>query len=126
MFLRVAVCYKHRAPDGAFTVQRRMNHSTRANEEVMPVKNKYPPRWNEARIRKVIEYYDSQTEEVEAAEIEAALASTTMEVPKALVPVVRALIAKHKSTRAREEESTRPRRVSAGKRLVATNKSRLA
>ena len=38
---------------------------------------------------KVVEYYDSQTEEEEAAEIEAALDSTTMEFPKALVPVVR-------------------------------------
>jgi hypothetical protein len=65
-------------------------------------KNKYPHGWSEARIRKVIEYYDSQTEDEEAAEIEAALASTTMEVPKALVPVVRDLIATRKFTRARK------------------------
>ena len=53
--------------------------------------NTFPRGWNEARIRKVIEYYDSQTEDEEAAEIEAALASTTREVPKALDPLVREL-----------------------------------
>src|SRR4051794_19616174 len=85
------------------------NHSARAYEKVMSVKNKYPRGWNAAWIRKVIEYYDSQTEDEEAAEIEAALAGTTMEVPKALVPVVRDLIATRKFTSAR-----RSRRVSAG------------
>ena len=53
--------------------------------------NTFPRGWNEARIRKVIEYYDVQTKEEEAAEIEAALASTTIEAPEALVPVVREL-----------------------------------
>jgi hypothetical protein len=80
-------------------------------------KNKYPRGWNEARIRKVIDYYDSQTEAEEAAEIESALASTTMEVPKALVPVVRDLIATRKSTRARKR-TPKPR--------TTANKSRVA
>ena len=80
-------------------------------------KNKYPRGWSEARIRKVIEYYDSQTEDEEAAEIESALATTTMEVPRALVPVVRDLIATRKSTRARK---------SAPKSRTSTNKSRAA
>ena len=83
----------------------------------MSTKNKYPSGWNEARIRKVIEYYDSQTQEEEAAEIEAALASTTMEIPKALVPVVRDLIATRKSTRARKR---------ASKSRPSANKSRAA
>jgi len=80
-------------------------------------KNKYPRGWNAAQIRKVIEYYDSQTEAEEAAEIEAALESTTMEVPKALVPVVRDLIATRKSTRARKR---------APKSRTSANKSRVA
>ena len=80
-------------------------------------KNKYPRGWSEARIRKVIEYYDSQTEDEEAAEIESALATTTMEVPRALVPVVRDLIATRKSTRARK---------SAPKSRTSANKSRAA
>ena len=61
---------------------------------------KYPRGWNEARIRRVLEHYESQTDEEAAAEIESALESTTMEVPTALVPAVRELIAKRKSARA--------------------------
>ena len=80
-------------------------------------KNKYPRGWNEARIRKVIEYYDAQTEDDEAAEIQSALAGTTMEVPKALVPVVRDLIATRKSTHARKR---------APKSRGSANKSRAA
>ena len=57
----------------------------------------YPRGWNEARIRRVLDYYDSQSDEEAAAEIAAALESTTMEVPVALVPTVRQLIAKRKS-----------------------------
>jgi hypothetical protein len=81
-------------------------------------KNKYPKGWNEAQIRRVIDYYDSQTADEEAAEIEASLARTTMEVPVALVPVVRELIAKRKSARARKPKTP--------KRRIGTNKSRAA
>lgn len=59
----------------------------------------YPRGWNEARIRRVLDYYDSQSDEEAAAEIEAAFESTTMEVPVTLVPAVRQLIAKQKSRR---------------------------
>jgi len=83
----------------------------------MPGRNSYPRGWNEARIRRVIEHYDSQTDEEAAAEIEAGLANTTMEVPAALVPVVRKLIAKRKSKRATKGPS---------KTRVRANKSRAA
>ncbi len=59
----------------------------------------YPRGWNEARVRRVLDYYDSQSDEEAAAEIDAAFESTTMEVPVALVPTVRQLIAKRKSGR---------------------------
>jgi hypothetical protein len=59
----------------------------------------YPRGWNEARIRRVLDYYDAQSDEEAAAEIEAAFASTTMEVPVALVPTVRQLIAKRQARR---------------------------
>ena len=62
---------------------------------------KYPRGWDEARVRRVLEYYESQSDEEAAAEIEAALESTTMEVPVALVPAVRLLIAKRKLAPAR-------------------------
>jgi len=61
---------------------------------------KYPRGWNDARVRRVLEYYESQTDEEAAAEIAAGFESTTMEVPVALIPVVRALIAKRKAARA--------------------------
>ena|SRR3989337_2324720 len=69
---------------------------------------KYPRGWNEARVRRVIEYYESQSDEEAAAEIEAGLKSTTMEVPHGLVPVVRQLIAKRRSARAHQTKPRRP------------------
>ena len=79
---------------------------------------KYPRGWNEARVRRVLEYYESQTDEEAAAEIESALESTTMEVPTALVPAVRELIAKWESARA---HATRTRKLRG-----TANKSRAA
>ena len=61
---------------------------------------KYPRGWNEARVRRVLQYYESQSDEEAAAEIDTALEGTTMEVPVALVPAVRQLIAKRKLARA--------------------------
>ena len=80
-------------------------------------RNEYPKGWTEARIRRVIEHYDSQADEEAAAEIEAGLARTTMEVPIALVPVVRKLIAKRRSTSATKGSSKT--RVRANKRRAA-------
>jgi len=60
------------------------------------VKNQFPPGWDEARVRDVIDYYENQTEEEAVAEDEAAFAdSTMMAVPPPLVPEVRRLIARH-------------------------------
>jgi hypothetical protein len=60
--------------------------------------SKFPPGWDEARVRSVLAHYESQTEEEAVAEDEAAAegaADTLMAVPKPLVPAVRELIAKH-------------------------------
>jgi len=57
--------------------------------------SEYPPGWDDARVRKVIEYYDSQTDEEAIADDEAAYtndSTTMMAVPKELVPAVRELI----------------------------------
>jgi len=62
-------------------------------------KQRYARGWNESRVRRVLDYYESQTDEEAATEIRSALENTTMEVPTALVPVVRELIAKRKSAR---------------------------
>ena len=64
----------------------------------MKKKDRFPPGWDEQRVRAVLEHYEAQTEEEAVAEDEAAyedVAQTFMEVPKELVPKVRELIAKH-------------------------------
>ena len=63
---------------------------------------KFPAGWDERRVREVIDYYESQTEEEAAAEHDAALAgptATLMEVPSELVPAFRELIARHQQGR---------------------------
>ncbi len=62
-------------------------------------KAKFPPGWNEARVRMVLAHYEEQTDEEAVAEDEAAFEGakeTVMEVPKELVPTVRDLIAKRR------------------------------
>jgi hypothetical protein len=57
----------------------------------------YPAGWNEERVRKVLQHYETQTEEEAVAEDEAALRrrdQTVMVVPKRLVPTITRLIAK--------------------------------
>jgi hypothetical protein len=63
--------------------------------------NIFPPGWDEQRVRKVIDYYEQQTEEELVAEIESALEDqdyVLIEVPIELEPVVRELIAKHQAS----------------------------
>jgi hypothetical protein len=60
----------------------------------------FPPGWNEDRVRRVLEQYESQSDDQAVAEDEAAYDSTThavMEVPIELVPAVRELIAKRRT-----------------------------
>jgi len=61
--------------------------------------SQFPPGWDHARVKRVLEHYEHQTEEEAVAEDEAAFeepGQTVMEIPIALVPAVRELIAKHK------------------------------
>jgi hypothetical protein len=61
---------------------------------------KYPPGWDEERVRQVIAHYDAQTEDEQFAEIEAAREAedvTLIAVPTELVPDVRALLAQKQS-----------------------------
>ena len=51
--------------------------------------NRFPPGWNEKKVRKVIAHYDSLTDDQLAAEIEAgAIGQTLVSVPTELVPEV--------------------------------------
>ena len=64
-------------------------------------KQKYPPGWNEKRVRKVIAHYDNQTEQEQADEIEQAVKAqniTMVAVPTALVPKVLTLIQRRRRT----------------------------
>ncbi len=61
---------------------------------------KYPPGWDEERVKRVLAHYEQQTDEQAVAEDEAAYESTThtaMEVPVDLVPAVRELLAKRRA-----------------------------
>ena len=71
--------------------------------------SKLPSGWDEARVKRVIAHYEQQTEEEAVAEDEAA-ASTFMEVPSRLVPVVRKLIAKTGRTRRSTRRAGKPAR----------------
>ena len=65
----------------------------------MKRQSQFPPGWDEARVRRVLEHYESQTDEEAVAEDEASFDTTThtaMEVPVELVPAVRELIEKHR------------------------------
>ena len=63
-------------------------------------KTRFPPGWDEERVLKVLQHYQEQSEEEAVAEDEEALEAqshTIMEIPRDLVPKVRALIAERKS-----------------------------
>jgi hypothetical protein len=66
----------------------------------MRKQSQFPPGWDEARVRRVLEHYEAQTDEEAVAEDEASFEATThtaMEVPVDLVPAVRELIAKRRA-----------------------------
>lgn len=70
--------------------------------------NRFPPGWDEERVSKVLMHYEEQTEEEAVAEDEAAFddqTHTVMEVPTALVPEIRELLAKYQAP----SNNTKPR-----------------
>ena len=59
---------------------------------------RYPPGWDDDRVRRVIAHYERQSEEEAVAEDEAAFEDetlTVMEIPKELVPTVREIISRY-------------------------------
>ena len=63
-------------------------------------RNRFPAGWNEARVQRVLEHYEGQTEEEAVAEDEAAFAlrgHTVMVVPKRLVPEITRFIERRPS-----------------------------
>jgi hypothetical protein len=69
----------------------------------MIMNNRFPPGWDEERVRRVIAHYEQQSEEEALAEDEAAFeekGQTFIEIPNKLVSKVRELIARYQSTTA--------------------------
>jgi hypothetical protein len=64
--------------------------------------SKYPPGWDEDRVRRVMDHYEQQSEEEAVAEDEAAFedeSQAVLEIPKELVPAVRTMIADYEQRR---------------------------
>lgn len=64
-----------------------------------PLKQKFPPGWDEDRVKRVIAHYENLSEEELLAEDEAAFAApgeTLISVPSELIPAVLKLIARSK------------------------------
>lgn len=58
--------------------------------------NTYPPGWDREKVQEVIDYYERQSDDDAAAEIEATPKAgrfTMVAIPNELLPAVRALIA---------------------------------
>lgn len=67
----------------------------------MVEQNKFPEGWDGNRVKRVLEHYDTQSDEEAVAEDEAAYEDTDhtfIEVPNELVPAVRELIAKQETS----------------------------
>lgn len=65
----------------------------------MTVESKFPPGWDAARVARVLDHYEHQSDDEAVAEDEAAYDATThtaMEIPVDLVPAVRELLAQRR------------------------------
>ena len=63
--------------------------------------SKFPPGWDDERVRRLLEHYEKQTEAEAVAEDEGAWEDTDQTVvnlPPELLPQVRELIAKHRGS----------------------------
>ena len=59
---------------------------------------RFPKGWDEERVQRLLQHYESQTEDEAVVEDEAVLQETThtlMAIPNALVPSVQALLSQH-------------------------------
>jgi hypothetical protein len=76
-----------------------MKKKTPAGKTTARKKQVFPRGWNQKRVQKVIDYYESQTEDEALAEYEAGMqleGFSVMLVPTELVPEVRRLIGRRR------------------------------
>ncbi len=72
-----------------------MKKPTKTTKRPTGGRPKFPPGWDEERVRKVLAHYENQTEDEAVAEDEAAYEAegqTVMIVPSDLVPAIRRLL----------------------------------
>ena len=77
-------------------------------EEVKAPENKYPPGWDEPRVKRLLEHYETQSEDEALAKAKAAFENanySVMVVPTDLVPAVRTLLADHARKNSSEPDS---------------------
>jgi predicted ATP-dependent serine protease len=65
----------------------------------MMTENRFPQGWDEERVRRVLAHYESQRDEEVVAEDKQAFENggTVVEVPTALLPVIREVIAQYEA-----------------------------
>jgi len=71
-------------------------------------KNKFPRGWDEARVRRVLNRYEGQSEKEAVAEDEAAFRAprqTVMIVPTDAVPAIRGMLARRRVRRSRRKRN---------------------
>ncbi len=64
----------------------------------MTIENYLPPGWDQERVKRLLEHYETQSEDEAVAEDEAAFEDkthTVMLIPNELVPAVRTLLSQH-------------------------------
>ena len=64
----------------------------------MTFENRFPPGWDQERVKRLLEHYETQSEDEAVAEDEAAFEDkthTVMLIPNELVPAVRTLLSQH-------------------------------
>ncbi len=79
----------------------KMSDNPKRRKAGRKIKQKFPPGWNERKVRAVIQHYEQLSDEQLAREIESAPEvneEILMSVPAELVPAVQKLIAQHQKS----------------------------
>jgi hypothetical protein len=80
---------------------KKMSDNPKRRKADRKTKQKFPPGWNERKVRAVIQHYEQLSDEQLAREIASAPEmpdETLMSVPAELVPAVQKLIAQHQKS----------------------------
>ncbi len=80
---------------------KKMSDNSKRRKASRKTKQKFPPGWNERKVRAVIKHYEQLSDEQLAREIESTpevMEESLMSVPAKLVPAVQKLIARHQKS----------------------------